>query len=84
MVLIIVAILALVGGSAALLSRQGWPPLALPVLRQLGGEENLRVAGHDAADEANGTTREPEPIVAAIAAGGAGDRCFDRSTRVRP
>lgn len=59
-VLVIIAILALVGGSAVVMARQGWLPASLPVMRPSGGK--LLAEG---GDEAAGPAFEPLALASA-------------------
>lgn len=64
-VVVVIAILALLGGSAVVVSRQGWLPAALPALRSSGGGN----ATADVAEEAAGDVGlEPVQIAPAKSA----------------
>ena len=66
--LVIIAILALVGGSAVLVSRQGWLPAGFPILRAWGVATELVETPDGAAERAIGPGPEPLLLGAQAAA----------------
>jgi hypothetical protein len=61
-VLVIIAILALVGGSAMLLRRQGLPQWTLPMPRASGGAAQAVTIAEDGSDVDTGPGPEPTPL----------------------